>query len=171
MTEICIIVALSEKNRVIGKDGKLPWPNISADMKHFRGLTKGHSVVMGRKTWDSIEDRFKPLKDRLNIVVSRDWNKYDGKDIFGPMGAMNIEDALAIPETVAAFYTNRIFIMGGGEIYNQTINLADRLFLTLIEGDFPGDTFFPDYSEFKNIISEDQGTDKGINYKFVELVR
>lgn len=167
MTEICIIAALSEKNRVIGKDGQIPW-RISADLKHFRELTTPHPIIMGRITFESIiESIKKPLPNRQNIVIT---NKHLVID--GVMVKHNINEALSAGKMLDQ---ERVFIIGGGEIYHQTINLVDRLFLTLVqppvEGEYSGDTFFPDYSDFKNVVSEELGTEKGINFKFVELTR
>ncbi len=163
--EICIIAALAEKNRVIGKDGEIPW-YIPEDMRHFRDLTKPHPVIMGRKTFKSVYDKLgKPLPDRVNIVISRQDSLSDYQGI---TLAHSIEEALIVGQ---ALDSESVFVAGGGEIYEQTMDLADRLYLTLVEGNFQGDTFFPDYSEFKNMVSELPGESGGIKYKFLELTR
>lgn len=157
--EICIIAALALENRVIGKDGQIPW-HISADLKRFRELTTPHPIIMGRKTFESIG---KPLPRRTNMVVTRSF------DLVIPEGCWiyrTIENAVYGAKKID---DQRIFIVGGGEIYRQTIDRADRLFLTLVEGNFEGDTFFPDYSEFSKVVSEEPGEEKGIKYRFVEL--
>jgi len=167
MTEICIIVALSEKNRVIGKDGKLPWPNISADMRHFKDCTKTHPVIMGRNTFESIvESLKKPLPNRQNIVVT-----HRRLTIPGVVVKHDLPEAIELGKRLDE---EKVFIIGGGEIYKQALELPlreqiSRLYLTIVEGDFSGDTFFPDYSGFKKI-KEEEGEEKGIKYKFVELI-
>src|SRR3989344_5111196 len=167
MTEICIIAALAGENRVIGKDGKLPWPNISTDMKHFKDLTGRHPVIMGRITFESIiESLKKPLPNRQNIMITRKRLSIDGV-----MVKHSLEEAI---EQGKRLDSEKVFIIGGGEIYKQALELPlreqiSRLYLTIVEGDFSGDTFFPDYSGFKKI-KEEEGEEKGIKYKFVELI-
>src|SRR3989338_2670196 len=167
MTEICIIAALAGENRVIGKDGKLPWPNISADMKHFKGLTGTHPVIMGRITFESIvESLKKPLPNRQNIMITRKHLLIDGV-----MVKHSLEEAI---ERGKRLDSGKVFIIGGGEIYDQALDnpikeQINRLYLTLVEGNYEGDTFFPDYSGFKKI-KEEEGEEKGIKYKFVELI-
>ena len=164
--EICIIAALSEKNRIIGKDGQIPW-RIPADLKHFRELTVPHPIIMGRKTFQSIG---RVLPKRLNIVVSRTISRIIGNPDL--VTADTVEGAINLAKD---YDRDRIFIMGGGEIYQQAMPLAERLFLTLVElpveGDFEGDTFFPDYSAFGNVVSEEPGEENGIKFRFVELER
>ena len=158
--EICIIAAMSE-NRVIGNKGKIPW-RIPEDMKHFRELTVPHPVIMGRKTFESIG---KPLAGRPNIIITRGERKLypDGRIM-----ASSLEHGI-----LAGQYLDkeRIFIAGGGQIYEQSIHLANRLFLTLVEGQFVGDTYFPDYSEFSKVVSLEEGQSGEYRYKFLELVR
>jgi dihydrofolate reductase len=132
--EIIIIAAMSE-NRVIGKDNALPW-SIKEDMKHFRDLTRGWPCVMGRKTWESLPKR--PLPGRLNIIVS------------GSMGAGSADGTdvkiFSILASAIAFCEDyeKIFICGGGSIYREAINLANRIELTLIRQNYQGDVFFPE---------------------------
>ena len=133
MPEIVIIVAVA-KNRVIGKDNQLIW-NIPADMAHFKTLTAGHTVVMGRKTWESLPPRFRPLPGRRNIVISRQ------ADYAAPGAelANSLEDGLALAAADAT-----VFIIGGAEIYQQALPLADRLEITEVELNPEGDSWFPE---------------------------
>jgi dihydrofolate reductase len=125
---ITLIAACSE-NRVIGKAGKLIW-HIPEDLKRFKKLTLGNPIVMGRKTFESIG---KPLPGRTNIILTRDKNfKMEGCLVYN-----KISDILEI------FEKNNIFVIGGGEIYKQFLDKADRIELTLIHKNFDGDTYFP----------------------------
>jgi len=157
---ISIIVALAEKNRAIGKNNKLLW-HISEDLKRFKNLTAGHAIIMGQKTYESIGH---PLPNRTNIVISNDLK-------FNPSGvlvARSIEESVAKAQAIEK---EEIFICGGGIIYKQFLPLADKLYLTLVEGDFEGDVFFPEYTEFKKVVSEIQSSEGEYKYKFVELVK
>lgn len=130
---LSIIVAMG-KNRAIGIDGKLPWPNISEDKKRFRNLTIGHTVIMGSKTFDSIG---KPLPDRTNIILSR-------KNIYEP-------DALVMNSLDKALKVIRqddeVFVIGGGQVYKQVLSLADRLYITEVDISPIADAFFPKFDE------------------------
>jgi dihydrofolate reductase len=147
MTEgrrISLIVAMAA-NRVIGRDNALPW-RLPEDLRRFKRLTMGHALVMGRKTWESIG---RPLPGREIVVVTRQ----EGYGV--PPGvsvARSVEEAL---ETAPG---DEVFIAGGEEIFRQTIDRADRLVLTLIHKDFPGDTFFPevDLGRFRLVLREDR---------------
>ncbi len=121
------VVAVS-KNGVIGKGGKLPW-HFAADLKFFKNLTTGHTVVMGRKTFDSIG---KPLPDRENIVIS---HHVDHK-------AAGIKFAKSIDEALERAGKGKIFIIGGASIYRETAHLIDGIYLTRIDQDYEGDTFY-----------------------------
>lgn len=134
--EISLIAAL-DSERGIGRDNEL-LVRIPDDLKRFRELTTGHPIIMGRKNFDSIG---KPLPKRTNIVVTRN----PDYQVPGVVVAHSIDEAL---EQAAAVEDREIFIIGGGEIYDQTIDRATRLYLTLVEGNFGADVFFPDYSDF-----------------------
>jgi dihydrofolate reductase len=123
------IVAAIGKNRVIGQDGKLPW-HISEDLKRFKKLTSGHTVLMGRKTFESIG---KPLSNRRNVVIS-------SKHIPNVETYPSIEAALT-----ALADQDKVFIIGGGQIYAQLLDRADELYLTLVDKRVEGDAFFPPY--------------------------
>ena len=155
---INIIVAISKKNRAIGKNNDLLW-RISEDLKRFKEITTGHPVIMGRKTFESIG---RPLPNRTNIITTR--NK-DLK-IIGALVTNSLEEAIH----KASELDSEIFIIGGAEIYKETINLANRLYLTIIDEEKEGDAFFPDYSQFTKIISaEDKTTDTGLQYRWLVL--
>jgi dihydrofolate reductase len=152
---ISIIAALDEKNG-IGLKGKLPW-HISKDLKRFKSLTLGHCVIMGRKTFESIG---KALPNRKNIVIT----KQSG------ISAKNVSIVNSLEEALEKAGKGEVFIIGGGEVFKQAIGKADKLYLTKVQGDFKCDTFFPDYSGFRQI-SEQKGESDGVKYSFVELVK
>lgn len=130
-----IIAAVSD-NGVIGANGTLPW-KLPEDLKRFKALTMGHTLVMGRKTFDSIG---RPLPGRTTIVLTRDleWSTKTCTAHPGVIAASDMDVALA-----AAPAGREIFIIGGGEIYAQTMKLADRLEITHVKAGFEGDVFFP----------------------------
>ena len=144
---ISLIVAAS-RNGVIGKDNKLPW-HIPDDLKRFKTLTMGHPVLMGRKTFESIG---KPLPGRTNIVVTHQ------KDFAccGALTAPSLEEALRITEK-----ETEVFVIGGAQIFEQALPLADQIYLTRINRDFEGDTFlFPiDPAAWKETSREDHLTE------------
>jgi dihydrofolate reductase len=137
---IKIIVALGENNE-IGLNGKMPW-HLPEDLKRFKKLTLNNVVVMGRKTYESIQ---KPLKNRINIVLSR--NEIKDENI---LWYDNIENV------INDFKDKEIFVIGGAQIYEQTLDLVDNLYLTKIHSNFECDTFFPkiDYKQWKLDSSE-----------------
>ena len=129
-----IVVAMGEKNE-IGFENQLLW-HLPKDLKHFKELTSGHPVIMGRKTYESIG---KPLPNRTNIVISRkkDWFE-EGILIVG-----SIKEAIKFAKKI----DEEIFIIGGGNIYEQTMDVVDRLEVTLVKADLKADTFFPKIDE------------------------
>ena len=131
--EVIIIAALA-KNRVIGNGLQLPW-RLPKDMKFFAETTKGHTVIMGSKTWDSIPDKYKPLPDRKNIVISRTSFFINGAQVFNDL------------EKAIESSTGKIFICGGGEIYKLALPLATKLILTEIDAEVDGDIFFPEFNQ------------------------
>ncbi|AXQ21181.1 dihydrofolate reductase [Acinetobacter wuhouensis] len=152
--EIVHVVAMDQQH-CIGKGNDLPW-HISADLKHFKEITQGGVVVMGRKTLESMG---RALPKRVNWVITRDLNwAFEGVKT-----ADSIESALeqAIPDVLASEKPNTIFIIGGGEIFKQTINIADRLELTHVELDVQGDAHYPEIpAEFKKVATESHIDDK-----------
>lgn len=132
MNQLSIIVAVSENN-AIGKDNQLLW-HLPADLRHFKSITSGHTIIMGRKTYQSIG---KPLPNRRNIVISRKANlQIPGVEVVG-----TINDALALCNT-----EQEVFIIGGAEIYRQTLPYTHKIYLTRVHRYFDGDTFFPELS-------------------------
>jgi dihydrofolate reductase len=156
------IIAAFERNRGLAKNGRLPWGVIPDDVKYFNDKVKGHVVVMGRKTYDQIGQ--KPLTTSKNIVVTR--QKGMSQDGFTFVGS--IEDALREARNCEA--SGEVFVVGGGEIYKLALPYTDRLYLTLVDGNYPNvDTYFPDYSMFKKEISSDSRSGGGNKYSFVVL--
>ncbi|OGE44361.1 hypothetical protein A3B45_03740 [Candidatus Daviesbacteria bacterium RIFCSPLOWO2_01_FULL_39_12] len=159
---ISIIVAVAGEKRVIGKKGALPW-YIPAELKRFKEITMGHPIIMGRKTHESIG---KALAGRTNIVITRD-PSFTAKDT---IVVHSLEEALRLAKNASG--NDEIFVIGGGEIYKQALPLVDKLYLTYIDKAIEGDAFFPDYSEFKKVVSEsDWQVHEGTRYKFLELER
>lgn len=148
-----IIVAIA-KNNAIGKDNKLLWylPN---DLKHFKDVTTGHTVIMGRKTFDSVG---KPLPKRRNIVVTRQPITIEGCEVVS-----SIEAALAL-----CAGEEEVFIVGGAEIYRQALHLTNRIYLTRVDQDFDGDTFFPQLNpnEWEEKEREDFEPDEKNKYRY-----
>ncbi|MEM0983546.1 MAG: dihydrofolate reductase [Planctomycetota bacterium] len=133
--EVSMIAAIGE-NRVLGRDGDLPW-NLPDDLKRFKAVTRGHAVIMGRKTYATL---LKALPDRHNIVVSRSIPEAEGADVAG-----SIEEALAIAAAGPRAEMGKVYIVGGGEIYALALRFADELDLTRVHGTFEGDAFFPEF--------------------------
>lgn len=154
------IVAAVAKNRVIGASNKLPW-YIPEELKRFKALTMGHPIIMGRKTYQSIG---KSLPGRLNIVITRDPK-------FKAEGCLIVNSLKEAVNQAKEKENQEVFIIGGGQIYKQALPLVDRLYLTIVEGNFSGDIFFPDYSDFKKKVSEEKKQSAGYRYKFLTLER
>ncbi len=131
--EIILIVAKA-KNNVIGKDNQLIW-KLSADLKRFKNLTSGHYILMGRKTYESLG---KPLPNRTHLIISRNPNfaAPEGHYVFS-----SVEDAFIYCNKIEV---DKLFVIGGGQLYAETINLCDRLEVTEVEASPEGDTFFPE---------------------------
>lgn len=162
MPEIVVIVAVA-KNRVIGRDNQLIW-NIPEDMAHFKTLTQGHTVLMGRKTWESLPPRFRPLPGRQNIVITRQTD-------FSAPGAViahSLESGLQQASTAAT-----VFIIGGAEIYTQALPLADRLEITEVDLSPEGDAWFPEIptNEWQATRREDFTSSKGPQAAFIRYER
>lgn len=134
------IIAAVDNNFAIGKANALPWGRIPADMKHFREITEGHTVVMGRKTFESIG---KPLPKRRNIVLTRDQD----------FKAMGCEVMYSINDILKLASSEEICIIGGGAVYKEFLPYVDTLLITFIDGAFDGDTYFPlrDFSGWRKI--------------------
>lgn len=149
---VSIVVAYG-KNRVIGSNNRLPW-HLPADLKHFKELTRGNTVIMGRKTFESIG---RPLTNRRNIVVTRQ------KEMQIP----DVTTAESIEDAVSKAASDEIFIMGGEEIFRQSLHLAEKVFATEIRHTFEGDVFFPKIgSEWKETEREDHSSDDKNKYAY-----
>ncbi|HYF29233.1 MAG TPA: dihydrofolate reductase [Candidatus Paceibacterota bacterium] len=163
MQDISLVVALGHNN-VIGKDNGLLW-HLPDDLKRFKMLTLGHPVIMGRKTWESLPERVRPLPGRTNIVVTRDENyRADGALV-----ARSIEDAFELAK--ASPGSEEICVIGGGEIYRLALPHATRLYLTLVDDPTPGTVTFPDYAEFTKEVEREEHSESGINYTWLRLDR
>lgn len=165
---LCLIVARS-RNKVIGRDGDLPW-RLKDDFAHFKRMTLGHPVIMGRKTWESLPKR--PLPGRMNIVVSRDWT-YDapGARVFSSLGpAVAVARANALREGVS-----RVFIIGGAMLYQATLALADEIMVTEVDAEVDGDALF-DFDEAcwrevqREAVAAGEGNDHSFEIRMLERV-
>lgn len=160
---LSLIVAVGE-NHAIGGNGKLLW-HLPNDLKHFKSVTQGHTVIMGRKTFESLPNG--ALPNRRNIVISRN-NNFTAPDI---EVSTSVDKALELTQN-----ESEVFIIGGGNIYRQTIDIADKLYITVIRHTFENaDTFFPQIKtdEWKEICSEFHGADEEniYNYTFKTYIR
>jgi len=139
---VSLIASMSE-NRVIGRDNAIPW-DIPVDRRRFREITTGHPLIMGRRTFESIG---RPLPGRTTIVLTR-------RSDYRPSGCLVapcLTDALAL-----CAGADEVFVCGGGKVYREALPLAQRLYLTIVSGDWQGDTYFPEFDcEFKEICRED----------------
>lgn len=163
MTRVNLIFARAS-NGVIGKDNKLPW-HLPEDMAHFRKLTSGAPVIMGRKTWDSLPPKFRPLPNRVNLVVTRqaDWLAE------GAVRVGSLPDAIAHCKQLAA---PEVWVMGGAQIYEESVPLAQRAIVTEIHQDFDGDAFAPKFgSDWHETARESYTSTNGLQFSFVTLER
>ena len=144
---ISLIVAM-DKNRVIGNGGKIPW-HLPADFAYFKATTLGHPVIMGRATFESIG---RPLPGRKNIVLTRGEFTHDGVDV-----AHSLDEAQSLADG-----DSEIFVIGGAKVYAEALPIADKLYITFVEGDFIGDTFFPevDWLLWREVKSENREADE-----------
>lgn len=159
---ISIVVAVTSKNAAIGNGGKL-LHHISDDLKRFKAITKGHPVIMGRKTFESIG---RPLPERTNIVITRNPS-------FKAEGVM-VVSSLAEAIQKGGALDSEIFLIGGGDIYAQGLPYTDKLYLTIVRSDAQGDVFFPDWrTDFtKETFREDRIDEKtGLQYTWIDVER
>ena len=163
MPELVLIAAVAEENRVIGKNKDLPW-HIPEDLQHFKDLTTGHALLMGRRTFESIVHQFGgPLPDRQMIVLTRQhtFDEYSG-----------VETHTSIDAAMDAVADEEIVFVGGGEsIYRQFLPRADRLELTLVEGEYEGDTYFPPFEPLVGDVFEPTQVDERDGFRFVTYER
>ena len=157
------VVAAVARGGVIGRDGGVPW-HLPEDLAHFKELTTGHAVVMGRRTWDSLPERFRPLPGRRNVVVTRNeaWT------------AEGAERAGSLTEALYGLAgEDSVFVIGGAQIYREALPVADALLLTEIDLDVDGDTLFPpvDPADFAEISREPHDAADGTRFAYVEYRR
>lgn len=165
--KLSLIVAMDE-DRGIGLKDRIPW-HIKEDLVRLKNLTVGHATILGRTTFESMlgyyEKSGKPtMTQRTHIVVTRDKN-YTVLEKYGFV-VHSIEEALEKAKEIERF---EIFVIGGAKIFEQTINHADKLYITLVNGVYAADTFFPDYSAFTRVVSSRVGNSEGISYQFIDL--
>ena len=136
------LIAAMDRNRLIGNNNQLPW-HLPADLAHFKQVTMGKSIVMGRKTYESIG---RPLPGRTNIVLSR-----QGFEAEGVVNVSSICEATALTVT-----EDEIMVIGGGTIYQSLIDVVDRMYITYVDGEFSGDAWFPDFDETLWVIGSEE---------------
>jgi len=149
---IAAIVAMDE-GRIIGKDGALPW-HLPEDLAHFKSRTAGHFVIMGRKTWQSLPPKFRPLPGRTNIVVSRNPAAVALPE--GVFCATSIDEAVGYAENCAQ-PEQKIWLIGGVELYAAALPICDELHLTLVDGHHDGDARFPIFEDSFEEVSSARG--------------
>ena len=158
-----ILIAAVARNRVIGRGNELVWRD-PQDMAHFRDLTRGHTVIMGRKTWESLPPRFRPLPDRRNVVITR-------QDAYVATGA----EVVTSPELALARLgkDETAFVIGGAEIYSQMLGMASALELTEVDLAPEGDAWFPviDPAQWQPVSQIPCCSAEGVDFRFVRYVR
>ena len=156
------IVVATDLDGIIGRDNRLPW-HLPADLQRFKAVTMGKPMIMGRKTWESLPEKFRPLPGRRNIVVTRNAG-------YGAPGASVVT---SLPDAMAAAAGSEAFVIGGAELYRAALALADRLQLTEIDADFAGDTWFParDSAQWREVAREAHADGDGLAYAFVTWQR
>ena len=157
------LIAACAHGGVIGINKRMPW-HLPEDMKFFRETTRGKPVIMGRKTWESLPDAFRPLPGRTNIIVSRNPDyQAAGATVVG-----SLEEALD-----AASPSELAFVIGGAELYRQALPLADRLLLTEIDQTYDGDAFFPEFDPtiWRETTRDARSTESGLRFAFVTYER
>lgn len=155
--KISLIAAISEEQRALGFQNKLLW-KIEGDLPRFKALTTHHPIIMGRKTYESIG---KPLPNRTNIVISR---SKDIQEAPGLILTSSIEEAISKAKEIEK---EEIFVIGGGQIYTEAIKLAHRLYLTIVKDEPEADTFFPDYSDFTQVIKKEDHAEHNPPFTYV----
>lgn len=162
--KISLVAAISE-NHVLAKDGKIPW-HLPTDLQRYRQLIQGHVIIAGRKTFDD------SYKDTVNIVVTRNESYVPPiKAVVVHTVADALEQAQSQEFLEKAAYQDEIFVIGGGEIFSETISQADILYLTIIHKQIDGTTFFPDYSSFTKITYQENLQENGYSFTFLNLER
>lgn len=162
MSRVSAIAAIGAATRVLGKDNDLVW-DIPEDLERFRNLTRGHPVIMGRKTWESIPPERRPLPKRTNIIITTN-------PAYNAPGALVVSSVPeAIEKAKEAEGSDEIFIIGGSTIYEAALPQTDRLYLTLVHDDVPGDVHFPPYPEFTKVIEQEERPDHRPPFTYITL--
>lgn len=146
------IVAMDE-GRVIGNNGTLPW-HIPEDLTHFKQLTTGHVVLMGRKTWDSLPERFRPLPNRLNVVVSRSPRRASLPEEVH--WYTSLEEAIELAES-EQMNDKKLWVIGGAELYRQFLPYCKTVYVTRVRGQHEGDVTFPEFERDFRLIAQEDG--------------
>ena len=149
------IVVAHSRNRVIGRDGGLPW-HLPTDLRRFKELTSGGTVVMGRRTYESLPERFRPLPGRRNVVVSR--NGCDAPEVFGSLDA-------------ALEAAGDCFVIGGGEVYAAALARTDRIHATEVDADVEGDAWFPEAPGWRCVERSEPVEENGHVFTFATYER
>ncbi len=152
-------IAAMAKNRVIGINNRLPW-KLPEDLRFFKNKTLGKILIMGRKTFESLPDT---LPERFHIVISRSPVETEEEDV---RFVTSIDEALKLAEAMTEDWPEEIFVVGGGEIYRQTLPLADRLYLTIIDKVFEGDSYYPEISSDEFELIEESPHEKPMPFRF-----
>lgn len=162
------LIAVIGKNRELGKNNQLLW-HIPGDLPRFKKITSGHPVIMGRKTFESIG---KPLPDRTNIIITSDSSyashmSYSSHEVIVVLSIEQaIEAAISAPGG-----REEVFVIGGAKVFAETIDRADRLYLTIVDATAEADVFFPEYSAFTKVVSEESVEAGGFKYSYITLER
>lgn len=166
MCNVNIIVAMSN-NKVIGVDGELPW-HLPSDLKRFKELTTSNEVVMGRKCFESLPSKFRPLPNRINYVLSK-----SPKDIQGAIVINDFDSFIAKIKDNKCNCDIQLFIIGGGEIYKQGFKHASKIYLTRILSNFKGDVFLDGFDETQWLLTNtsEEFEENGLKFRFEEYVK
>ncbi len=152
---ILALIAAVSRNRVIGKDGALPW-HISEDLKRFKRITTGHTILMGRRTFESLG---KPLPNRRNVVITS-------------RALPGVETYRSLPEALDALSgESKVFVIGGGEVFSSLLDKVDELYLTIVEREVEGDTYFPPYEHLLGTRFIETHREPHDGFSFVDYVR
>lgn len=157
------IVAVGE-NREMGKDNDLPWGRaLPTDMKRFRDKIRGHTIISGRRTFESMGA--KPLPNRTNIIVTRE-------EDYRPEGVIVVHSIEKAIDVARKTEKEEVFVIGGGQVFAAAMPYTDKIYLTLIHAKFPdADTFYPDYPDFKKEVYREKVSENGYDYEFIDLER
>lgn len=165
MTRKILAIVAMDEGRAIGNKGQIPW-HLAEDMKRFKELTSGHAVLMGRKTYQSLPPRFRPLPGRKNLVITRNPEQLKGEQ--------GIEIYTSVRECVQKFLSgemsapsDQLWVIGGSEIYAETLAFCSELYLTLVLGRHTGDAFFPAFEQDFSLRDQQPGQ----GYKFLHYIR